>query len=237
MMIHSSFRYSARVGCRRSMCPATLTTVGCRQQQPPGESRASAAFRNRPAPQRRTLSSSTRDIGMGSSPRFMSKHPGFGSRYHSIHHGVEKDTPPPPPPKTAPPATTTTVASKASTLADRWKAARSKVTAEYLKRFMKKYGRVAATFHISVFLGTLGTCYSLVDYGGLDIAELVKDVPILADNLPPAGAGNLAIAYGMTSAIGPPRAVLTVTVTPRIARFLAGREERRREGEGGATPP
>ncbi|CAM9734827.1 unnamed protein product [Ectocarpus sp. 4 AP-2014] len=218
------------------MCPAALTTVGCRQQQPPGGSRASAAFSNRPAAQRRTLSGSVRDIGMGSSPRFMSKHPGFGRSNHSIHHGVGKDTPPPPP-KTAPPATTTAVASKASTLADRWKAARSKVTAEYFKNFMKKYGRVAATFHISVFLGTLGTCYSLVDYGGLDIAELVKDVPILADNLPPAGAGNLAIAYAMTSAIGPPRAVLTVTVTPRIARFLAGREERRREGEGRATPP
>ncbi|CAN0007950.1 unnamed protein product [Ectocarpus fasciculatus] len=175
---------------------------------------------------------------MGSSPVLMSKHPGFGSSSHSIHHGVEKDTPPPPP-TTAPPTTTTAVASKAPTMAERWKAARSKVTAEYLKRFMKRYGRVAAAFHVSVFLGTLGTCYSLVDYGGLDIAQLVKDVPILADNLPPAGAGNLAIAYGMTSAIGPPRAVLTVTVTPRIARFLAGREEERRRerGEGGASPP
>ncbi|CBN75645.1 conserved unknown protein [Ectocarpus siliculosus] len=237
MMIYSSFRYSARVGCRRAMCPAALTTVGCRQQQPPGGSRTSAAFSNGPAAQRRTLSGSVRDIGMGSSPSFMSKHPGCGSSNHSIHRGVEKDTPPPPP-ITAPPAATAAVASKAPTLADRWKAARSKVTAEYLKHFMKRYGRVAATFHMSVFLGTLGTCYSLIDYGGLDIAELVKDVPILADNLPPAGAGNLAIAYGMTSAIGPPRAVLTVTVTPRIARFLAGREEeRRREDEGGTTPP
>ncbi|CAM9918806.1 unnamed protein product, partial [Hapterophycus canaliculatus] len=115
------------------------------------------------------------------------------------------------------------------TLAERWKAARSKVSGEYLKRFMKKYGRVAVTFHLSVFLTTLGTCYSLVDYGGLDMAVLVKDIPILADNLPPASAGNLAIAYGMTSAIGPPRAILTVTLTPRIAKFLDGREAKRRE--------
>lgn len=117
-------------------------------------------------------------------------------------------------------------------MADRWRAARSKVSAEYLKRFLKKYGRVAVTFHVSVFLATLGTCYSVVDYGGLDIPALVKNVPLLADNLPPASAGNLAIAYGMTSAVGPPRAVLTVTLTPRIAKFWSGREANRRRKQG-----
>lgn len=113
---------------------------------------------------------------------------------------------------------------------------RSKVSAEYLRRFLKKYGRVAVTFHISVFLATLGTCYSVVDYGGLDIPALVKDFPLLADNLPPASAGNLAIAYGMTSAVGPPRAVLTITLTPRIARFFSGREASRLRDQG-KTPP
>lgn len=105
------------------------------------------------------------------------------------------------------------------------------MSAEYLKRFLKKYGRVAATFHISVFLTTLGTCYTVVDYGGLDITALVKNIPIIADNLPPASAGNLAVAYGMTSAIGPPRAVLTIIVTPKIAKFLAGRDAKRRNEE------
>lgn len=105
------------------------------------------------------------------------------------------------------------------------------MSADYLKRFLKKYGRVAAGFHISVFLTTLGTCYTVVDYGGLDITALVKNIPILADNLPPASAGNLAVAYGMTSAIGPPRAVLTVMLTPKIAKFLAGREAQRRNEE------
>lgn len=106
------------------------------------------------------------------------------------------------------------------------------MSAEYLKRFLKKYGRVAVAFHLSVFFTTLGTCYSVVDYGGLDIPALVKDIPILANNLPPASAGNLAIAYGMTSAIGPPRAVLTVLVTPKIAKMLDGRESKRRDDRG-----
>lgn len=120
------------------------------------------------------------------------------------------------------------------TWSDKWRKTRSKVSAEYLKRFLKKYGRVAVTFHLTVFFTTLGACYSVVDYGGLDIPAVVKDVPLLANNLPPASAGNLAIAYGMTSAIGPPRAVLTILVTPKIAKMLDGREPKR--ADEGAAP-
>eukprot|EP00752_Nemacystus_decipiens_P012032 g10667.t1 len=160
---------------------------------------------------------------------------GLSRSNHSASHARDKDAPQPSSSSTSSSSTTTAAAaavpSKTSSWADQWKAARSKVSAEYLKRFLKKYGRVAATFHISVFLATLGTCYTVVDYGGLDVTALVKDIPILADNLPPASAGNLAIAYGMTSAIGPPRAVLTILVTPRIAQFVAGRDAKRRDEE------
>ncbi|CAM9603249.1 unnamed protein product [Scytosiphon promiscuus] len=223
-MFCNSLRASARVGGRRAL-PLLVTSTGHRP--------AASAFR------RCFIHSSrgVREINMttSSSSVFLSKDSndradssGRGSGDRGDRKMQFQDTP-----RTTS-TTTTTSGTRAApeqeqTLAERWNAARSKVSGEYLKRFMKKYGRVAVAFHLSVFFTTLGTCYSLVDYGGLDMAVLVKDIPILADNLPPASAGNLAIAYGMTSAIGPPRAILTVTLTPRIAKFLEGREAKRRE--------
>ncbi|CAM9868628.1 unnamed protein product [Ascophyllum nodosum] len=96
-----------------------------------------------------------------------------------------------------------------------------------LKRLMKEYGPVAATFHTTVFLATLGSFYSLTDYG-LDVSLLVKDIPIIANNLPSPGAGKLAVAWGLTSVTGPVRALMTITLTPRVARFWWGREVKRK---------
>lgn len=102
-----------------------------------------------------------------------------------------------------------------------------KVSAEGLKRLMKEYGPVAVTFHASVFLATLGSCYSLIDYG-LDVPSLVKNVPLIADNLPHPSAGNLALAWGLTTVTGPFRGIMTVTLTPRVAKLWWGREAKRR---------
>lgn len=111
--------------------------------------------------------------------------------------------------------------------AAKWNTVKSKVSAAELKRLMKEYGPVAVSFHFSVFLTTLGSFYSLIDYG-LDVAALVAHVPVIADNLPHPSAGNLALAWGLTAVTGPFRGIMTVTLTPRVARLWRGREAKRK---------
>lgn len=108
-----------------------------------------------------------------------------------------------------------------------WQEFRKKASAAELRRLMREYGPVAAAFHASVFFTTLGTFYSVIDYG-LDVPSLVKDIPMIANNLPHPSAGNLAVAWGLTTLTGPVRAVMTITLTPRVARFWWGREARRK---------
>ncbi|CAN0541841.1 unnamed protein product, partial [Scytosiphon promiscuus] len=69
--------------------------------------------------------------------------------------------------------------------------------------------------------------FSLVDYG-LDVASLVKNVPVIANNLPHKSAGNLALAWALTTVTGPVRGVMTVTLTPRMAKLWWGRGAKRR---------
>lgn len=104
---------------------------------------------------------------------------------------------------------------------------KKKMSAEGLKRLMKEYGPVAVSFHATVFLTTLGGFFSLVDYG-LDVASLVKNVPVIANNLPHKSAGNLALAWALTTVTGPVRGVMTVTLTPRVAKLWWGRGAKRR---------
>lgn len=101
------------------------------------------------------------------------------------------------------------------------------MSAVELKRLVKEYGPIAVGFHFSVFLTTLGGFYSFIDYG-LDVASVVKNLPFIADNLPHPSAGNLALAWGMTTVTGPFRGVMTVTLTPRVAKFWRGREANRK---------
>lgn len=101
------------------------------------------------------------------------------------------------------------------------------MSAAGLKRLVKEYGPVAVSFHATVFLTTLGGFFSLVDYG-LDVASLVKNVPIIANNLPHKSAGNLALAWALTTVTGPVRGVMTVTLTPRVAKLWWGRGAKRR---------
>lgn len=90
---------------------------------------------------------------------------------------------------------------------------------------MKRYGPIALAFHSTVFLSTLGGFYAVADYG-FDVQSLLATVPIIADNMPHPSAGNLAVAWGLTTCTGPLRAILTIMVSPRIARFWWGRDIR-----------
>lgn len=128
--------------------------------------------------------------------------------------------------------TTNPMASSAATKSPtttKWKQVKGKVSASELKRLMKEYGPIAVGFHFSVFLTTLGGFYSFIDYG-LDVASLVKNTPFISDNLPHPSAGNLALAWGLTTVTGPFRGVMTVTLTPRVARLWRGCEAKRKLG-------
>lgn len=107
------------------------------------------------------------------------------------------------------------------------------MSAAELKRLMREYGTVALAFHSTVFLSTLGGFYSIVDYG-FDVQSLVARIPIIAENMPHASAGNLAVAWGLTTVTGPFRGILTITLTPRIARLWWGREAKRKLRVGDA---
>lgn len=128
---------------------------------------------------------------------------------------------------------TTTVTTPQNSTTTRWADTSSKVTTgAKIKQIMKKYGPVAVSFHASVFLTTLGSFYGLIDYG-LDVASLVKNVPIIAHSLPHPGAGNIALAWALTTVTGPFRGVITVTLTPSIARlWRGGHKARRKPGVG-----
>lgn len=115
-----------------------------------------------------------------------------------------------------------------TTVLAKFKAMKSKVSASELKRLMREYGPVAVTFHASVFFATLGGFYGLIDYG-LDVTSLVQGFPVIANNLPNPSAGNLAVAWGVTTLTGPFRGVMTVTLTPRVARLWWGREAQRQK--------
>lgn len=96
-----------------------------------------------------------------------------------------------------------------------------------LKRLMKQYGPVALAFHSTVFLSTLGGFYAVLDYG-FDVQSIVARIPFLAENTPHPTAGNLALAWGLTTCTGPVRGIMTITISPQIARTWWGREARRK---------
>ena len=136
----------------------------------------------------------------------------------------QEPTPATSPPATSPPTpatpTNTMIAAKSTET-------KKKMSATELKRLMKEYGPVAVSFHASVFLTTLGGFFSLVDYG-LDVASLVKNFPVIANNLPHKSAGNLALAWALTTVTGPVRGLMTVTLTPHVAKLWWGRGAKRR---------
>lgn len=136
--------------------------------------------------------------------------------------------------------TSTTVTTTSSntatndTMATKLQAMREKMSPKELKRLMKEYGPIALAFHSAVWLSTLGAFYSVVDYG-FDIASLVGRVPIIAENMPHAGAGNLAVAWGLTTVTGPVRGIMTITLTPPLANFWWGRDAKRKLKTGVST--
>lgn len=106
-----------------------------------------------------------------------------------------------------------------------------------LKRLMKQYGPIALAFHSTVFLSTLGGFYAVVDYG-FDVQSLVARIPFIAENVRNASAGNLAIAWALTTCTGPVRGIMTITISPRLARIWWGREARRKlEEDDSPTAP
>ncbi|CAM9460938.1 unnamed protein product [Discosporangium mesarthrocarpum] len=110
----------------------------------------------------------------------------------------------------------------------RWQQLKKNLSPEALKQLVRDYGSVAVVLHGSVFSATFGSFYWALDQG-MDIAALVANVPLIAENLPSPSAGNLAAAWGLTTITGPARGVLTITLTPRVARFWRGRDCKRKQ--------
>ncbi|CAM9740709.1 unnamed protein product [Choristocarpus tenellus] len=102
-----------------------------------------------------------------------------------------------------------------------WQSFKEKLSKEAVKRILRDYGVVAVVFHSAVFSVTLGSFFGALSQG-VDMGSILAYAPLIAENLPSPSAGNLAVAWGLTTVTGPARGVLTITLTPRVARFWRG---------------
>jgi hypothetical protein len=121
---------------------------------------------------------------------------------------------------------------------------------ERMKDLYKKYGKVAITFHFAMWFATYGAMYLLVDQG-VDVNKLLnmvgmgkkidKDAPVvetLKQKLDPNAnafswywttiknsdaARKMVVAFALLKLTGPLRTLLTLSVTPALAKALARR--------------
>ncbi|CAI5712280.1 unnamed protein product [Peronospora destructor] len=89
-----------------------------------------------------------------------------------------------------------------------------------VKQVLKRYGRTAFLFHSTVFVSTLAGMYAAINQG-VDLQSFAKRVPFVDLSKLDPDAGTLALAYLSTVATGPARGVLTIAVSPILARVLA----------------
>jgi hypothetical protein len=84
---------------------------------------------------------------------------------------------------------------------------------------LRDYGVVALGFHFTVWLLTVATVFTAVSFtGGSLLASLPSWLPIDAES--GAGAGKVAVTFGIVEAIGPARLALTVAATPTVSAML-----------------
>jgi hypothetical protein len=84
---------------------------------------------------------------------------------------------------------------------------------------LRDYGVVALGFHFTVWLLTVATVFTAVSVtGGSLLASLPSWFPLDAEA--GAGAGKVAITFGIVEAIGPARLALTVAATPTVSGVL-----------------
>jgi len=84
---------------------------------------------------------------------------------------------------------------------------------------LRDYGVVALGFHFSVWLLTVATVFTAVSVTG---GSLLASLPswLAVDAEAGAGAGKVAVTFGIVEAIGPARLALTVATTPTVSSML-----------------
>lgn len=88
-----------------------------------------------------------------------------------------------------------------------------------LKERLLALGQVGLVVHFSVFFSCIAAFWYGLEEG------VVQRVSWLAERLPEDGA-SLVVAYGLAKVLTIPRLVLTVTITPPIQAWWAGRGAR-----------
>ncbi|CAN0044987.1 unnamed protein product [Phaeothamnion confervicola] len=102
-----------------------------------------------------------------------------------------------------------------------------------MKVLLKRYGTVAIALHAGIFATTLGSFWAAMRYG-VDVAAVMERVPLLRHTPLDPHASTLAVAYAATLVTGPPRAVLTLTTTPVVAKRwwrFSGQHSKARKAE------
>lgn len=72
---------------------------------------------------------------------------------------------------------------------------------QQLRVVMKKYGKIAAAFHASMFAATFGASYGVIR-SGVDVETFLDRIPMVDARKVDASAGSLACAYIATLATG-----------------------------------
>ncbi|GBG29862.1 Hypothetical Protein FCC1311_060822 [Hondaea fermentalgiana] len=128
----------------------------------------------------------------------------------------------------------------ASDMRDGAQAAIDQVPVSRIKALIRDFGPVAIGVYGGIYVGTLGLLYGLVEadiVGAGDAISVLKSTGLNhfvdMDKINPR-MGNFAVAWILTKFTEPPRLLLALAVTPRVARAI-GWAPRKRDKDGNAV--